>query len=186
MLPLFRRYWYVLLLILVIVGGAVGIFLIQRQLGTRSTSLQPTDSQGIQRPVNSKYDITHYTVETPKSDMYVLSGHFIEPLFYQNNILMGNFVVDGDQNNSPIRIQFGPKESNFSLGKTTGDQATWGLVTMPELETGIHENVPVEVRVVLYASQDIELNKKDLEALMQDDKIEPFEYGLFATMVREK
>lgn len=164
----------------------MGIFLIQKQFSDGTTSLPPADSQGIRRPISSKYDITHYTVETPKSDMYMLSGHFTEPLFYQNNILMGNFVVDGDLNNSPIRIQFGPKESNFSLGKTTGDQATWGLVTMPELETSIHENVPVEVRIILYASQDIELNKKDLEALMQDDKIEPLEYGLFATMVREK
>lgn len=186
MLPFLRRYWYVLLLVFVILGGIVGILFIQKQLGR---PLMPTNNLGSSNTlnstsVNSRYGIAHLVTESPPSDLYILSGYFSEPLFYQNDVLMGNFILDDEPNKSSIRILFSTRESNFAFGRNENGGVNWTMVQIPEIQTSVRDNTPVEIRISLSDSQP--QTKERLETLINDDDVQPLEYGFAATMVREK
>jgi hypothetical protein len=168
-----------ILLLIILVGSGLIIWM---RRGANTSSSSTESSQFVS---SAKYEIVHQTLSTPPADLYILNGEFIRELFYENDVLMGDFVIAGDTGSSPIRILFTTNEGNFNLGRTSSEGIRWDVVPQSELLSAIKPNNRVEIRLVQYAdSPDASAVRAEIEKLSTDNRIEPLEYGFVAYMVR--
>lgn len=136
-------------------------------------------------PASSKYSIAYLTASDPAQDLIVMQGTFSGPLFMKNDVLMGDFIIDGDTNKSPIRIIISVSDSPVSLGQENDQgSVTFKSVTAQELMSKIQTDQRVELRMLVESLNSDTGSLQRAHMLFDDDSIQPGEYGFSSQMIK--
>ncbi len=81
---------------------------------------------------------------------YKINGHFLKRPDYQGDILKGDFVIDGDERQTKIKVLMTAKTGRINMGTFKGSFAgteIWRLVPTDLLKQEIKDLAPVQLRL---------------------------------------
>lgn len=138
--------------VLVILYGAFG-----QKLGIRlSLSPSPTPIQ-----VGGNDTLRKAVVKTTFQNgdfFYSVNGHFVDRPSYQDDMLRGEFIIDGDTIGTRIQINMGSKKGTMNFGVFQGSligNATWRLVPTDEVKSRVMPEKPAQLRLVYQKDQQL-------------------------------
>ena len=170
------------LLLFLIVGGIYYLFQRNQTLITQDGDVtEITNPYG--QPAQIASETRSYQL-SPDGHHFFFQGKFISPLTTLEGYVIGDFVLDDDPSQTPIRVIFVPPASNMYYGENNGGTTTFLPITGQELMSKIEPGKLYEVRTTVSANNQNSPQAALLQNLLTDQDITNQEYGFFAAAVR--
>lgn len=121
--------------------------------------------------------------------LYTLSGRFPTKLFYQNEILRGEFIIDEDPTNQRIPVIMTSRQGKINIGRSPGSLAgdtTWKLEETEVLRQLVKPGGVAQLRIQIFPDRQTDYDRqarRTLEALMSGNWTLPENFILAPTMV---
>jgi len=95
--------------------------------------------------------VTKSSIQEDNSIMYEIYGHFVNKLRYENNILRGEFIIDGDSTKNQIPVIIAGRGAQVIFGKFKGSykgDVSWSRTPVDTIQEEIEPLETVYMRVI--------------------------------------
>lgn len=154
----------VVAVVLVVSTVLIVVFLLQKQRLHKQLELaSPTVSIGSEL-VSSDYNINEFLTEDGRL-VYEIRGTLTEPLYFEGDILAGNFIIGGDKENFPVKVIVGFRGQPISTGIESETGIEFKRRTTEEILDLSQENKNFFLRITV--KPDITSENPDFEYYQQ-------------------